>query len=525
MGKGPRIFTKTKTYMAPSGGWVTNVNLANQPSGSALVLENFFPTERGILPRGGARRHAVVPGKVESLFEFRASKERQFFAATKKNIYLFGPQTKATDKLPTVVTGQTGGIYSVLEMQTDEASFLSIINGHDPLQLYDGVKWQQVTAHSSPYAISNIDTSLLSFNWVYRNRQFFIQKGTMNVWYLGINSVAGYATKLPLAGIFVRGGQLLFGTTWSSDSGAGMDDRCVFATDRGEFAVFSGDPIDQWLLIGIYDVGIPLGNKGFMSVGGDVIIATKGGMFPISSVVQKGLNQLKLSSLSECIDTDWRKESCASVSSVGWRLVKWEKQNMAFATSLGVNDNHTSCFVVNLSTGGWSRLTGWKISDLNVLDDKLYYADMSGVIFRADCGGTDDEQPIFCKACFSFDLLEEPLAFKQAQLVRGVFSHSLPFEARLGVAADYCLSFGVEKELWDSGDYGVNPASWDRNAWDQGLWFLHDNNEKISQRWKSVSTQGQALAIQLEIMSFEPYKLDCELISVDLVYSTGTAIA
>jgi hypothetical protein len=513
---------QTKTYTAPIGGWVTNANLADQDQQSAVVLENFWPTETGIEPRGGTKHRVSVPSGVKSLFAYRAGRAEQFFAATDTGIYAFGPDTPLDTDLTAVVTGQKSGDYNILEMQTDGGSFLTVVNGIDPLQIFDGTSWQQVTDTSSPFAITDVDTSLFSHAWAYRNRQFFIQKDSMNAWYLGVNSVAGAATKLPLAGIFNKGGSLLFGATWSSDSGAGMDDRCVFATDQGEFAVFGGDPIDGWSMTGVYDIGAPLGRRAIMSVGGDLIIATKGGLIPISAALQKDLGELKLVSLSRAIEPDWRREAALSGRSSGWRLVKWESRNMAFAIPPKAGSDRQHCFVVNLGTGKWSKFRGWKIHDLNILGDTLYYGDGSGAIFQGDFGGTDNGNLIECKACFAFDHLSSVGAFKQAHMVRGTFRHSTPFGPQFTVASDFRPRFGAAPNAVN--DPGYQSSQWDVAAWDISKWAADFSDYTIREHWDSVSAQGHALAVQLQITSGAAYKLDCELISVDLTYSTGGTV-
>ena len=50
----------SKEFIAPIRGWVANENLAKHKEGGAHRLDNWFPTQRGIRPRGGARTHATV---------------------------------------------------------------------------------------------------------------------------------------------------------------------------------------------------------------------------------------------------------------------------------------------------------------------------------------------------------------------------------------------------------------------------------------------------------------------------------
>src|SRR3546814_19230905 len=97
----------------------------------------------------------------------------------------------------------------------------------------------------------------MSFVWVYKNRLYFVQKDTMDAWYLAADAVGGAATKYPMAGIFGLGGSLLFGQRWSLSSGGdgGLSEQNAFVSTEGEVAIFQGlSPEDNqtWGEVGLY---------------------------------------------------------------------------------------------------------------------------------------------------------------------------------------------------------------------------------------------------------------------------------
>lgn len=513
---------RVATLTAPVAGWVTNANMATQDQQSANVLEDFWPTTTGISPRGGSKLRVTIPNPVKSLFEYRAGAAKQFFVADENCIYPFSNTTLDGTELTPDVSGQTSGDYSFLETQTDGGSFLTLVNGSDYAQIFDGVAWQQVTDLSSPFAVTGVDTRLLSHVWAYNNRQFFIQKGTMNAWYLGVNSVAGNATKLPLAGVFRKGGSLLFGASWSSDAGQDMNDRCVFVTDQGEFAVYHGDPsgANTWNFDGVYDLGEPLGSRAVMSVGGDLIIATKSGLTPLSAAVQKDVAELKLVALSRAIDPDWRKEVILAGTGDGWRVEKWASRNMALVIPPLQHTDRAYCFVVNLETRAWTKFTGWRVNDLHVLGEALHYGSDAGNVYQCDVGGTDDGELIPCRVCWAFGHLGAPGAFKVAHLVRGTFRHATPFASQFSVGVNYRPAFPAAPNTVIATE-GVQ-ADWDTATWDQDEWASELADWQISEKWETVAGQGHALAVQMQITSGTSYKLLCELVSVDLVYAGGS---
>ncbi|WP_224055219.1 hypothetical protein [Vibrio penaeicida] len=513
---------QNQTYMAPVGGMMTNTPLASPQRQTALVLENFWPTATGIEPRGGTKQRCTISGGVEALFQYRAGIQPTYFAADTNHIYEFSDATLSGSTLSAVVTGQTSADYSVLEMQTDGGAFLTIVNGQDHAQIYDGTHWQPITNTSTPFAITQVATDRLSHVWSYRNRTFFIERATMNAWYLGINSVAGPASRLPLSGVFNKGGALLFGATWSSDSGAGMDDRCVFATNQGEFAVFSGgNPGDasDWQLNGVYDIGEPLGKNAIMQVGGDLIVATKAGLMPISAATTKDPSQLKLDALSYPVDTDWRREAILSGNISGWRLIKWDSRNMAIVAPPNRDAEQGYCWAVNMETGAWTKFTGWRIGDIFVLGNHLYYGDDRGNIYRCDVGGFDNNSAFECRACFSFDNLGMPGALETAHAVKGIWRYRTPFSVRHTIGKDYKPAFGAALSVPLS--TGGQQGKWDESYWDQVQWANNDDGYQIKEKWESVSAQGEVLAPQVQITSAQSFKLDCELVSIDLMYSTG----
>ncbi len=251
---------QAKSFPAPVDGLVTNATFA--AGAGAGVLENYWPQRQGVEPRGGSTTLCTVPSAVKAMFHCRTG--GQFFVATRTGIYPFSELSAGT--LSPVVDGLGGGAWSTYETTTAGGTFLLAVNGVDRLHIFNGTTWQSVASDSAPLALTGVDTRTLSHVWGHRNRVFFVEQGSMSAWYLGVNSVAGPATELPLGGVFRRGGVLVYGATFSSDAGDGMDDRCVFVTDSGEVAIYAGsNPGDanNWSLEGVYgsrhDAGAAIG--------------------------------------------------------------------------------------------------------------------------------------------------------------------------------------------------------------------------------------------------------------------------
>lgn len=494
---------QVQSFPAPTGGMVSAASMA----GGVVVMENFWPTPRGIEPRGGSREKCTIAGPVRALFEYR--KGETFFAADDSAIYAF--DHNSTGPLVAAVTGRTSGAVSTYETQNSGGSFLTVVNGVDPMLVFDGTTWQAVTATSSPHAITGIGTSKLSFVWGHRNRLFFIEAGTMSAWYLGVNSVSGAATELPLAGTFRKGGSLMMGATFSSDSGAGMDDRCVFVTDAGEVAIYSGSnpgDVNNWRLDGVYDLADVAGRKSVISLGGDLVFATREGLFPLTGVISRDPAEMRALSYANAIAPNWDAE-------VGdWRLTKW--QNMLVAVPLLTGGAIYAC---NLENNAWTKITGWDVSEIAGLGGLLYYGNAAGQIVQGWTGGDDMGDPFVCRATLPFSALSGPATTKTAHMMQAIWKVRGNVTPKLSVAVDYKPGFPTAPAVSAgvSGDEGI----WDAATWDVSEWGREDGDYRIASGWRSVAGTGTSLAPQVQITCGSVVRISANLERIDLTYASA----
>lgn len=510
---------QVKPYPAPIRGWVTNQNLLLQDKASALVMDNFFPTETGVSPRGGLTSFVDIPAQCEFLMEYSIDTTVEYFAATATDIYKFDDSDGGTSITVADVTGQTSSDYSYINMVNSGGSFLKVVNGADDEQMYNGTTWSVPT-------ITGVSTSALSHLWLYGRRVFYIEKNTMSAWYLGIDAISGGATELPLAAIFKDGGSLLFGTTFSTDSGEGLDDLCVFVTTNGEAAVYRGNPADAtWELQGVYKIGRPIGKNAFFHIGGDPIIATKEGMIPLSSAIQKERSQAKLDSLSYAIEPSYNFEVINSGAFSRWIVHKWSTQDKLFvAPPINSNVGKGYVFVKNLKTDAWCRYTDWDVQALAVMNDILWIGDANGNIFKGDVGGQDNGNDFECRLAYAFDNLGSDGRFKQVSRLKQTWRFRTDFNSKVSIASDYANSFMDAPNVADVN--AQNSSAWDTSAWDVTPWSSGEQAEyNIREKWGNVNGVGENFSIQIQITSGSSVKLDVELISLSLGYRVGYNLA
>jgi hypothetical protein len=506
--------TSPKTFPAPTRGWVTSESLALDQPGAASVLENFFPTTRGIRARGGSLRHATIDDGVLSLMAWRSGTTETLFAADTQAIYNVTAPADPDIQPAAAVAARTSGFYSSTMFSTSGGDFLVAVNGSDDHLVYDGAAW----AANTP-AITGVSSDTLSYVWVFKNRLFFIQKDTLLAWCLPVDSLGGAASDISLAGVFKKGGALLFGTTWSVDAGDGMDDVCVFVSSKGELAAFAGgDPADpsDWSLIGTYDIGQPLGPHAHFRAGGDVLIATVDGIIPLSAAKQKDPAALTLAAVTRAIEDEWRAQAVARQSSRAWSCVKWVARGMAIIGLPTVCAGDVYCYVVNLLTGAWARYTGWDLSCSIEVGGLVYFGSPGGGVFIAEAGGTDDGEPYLSTFIGRYDHLGMPSATKTAKMARTTWLYRKPVNPRLSCSFDYLPTLPPYPSAASHPSLDV----WDVALWDAGLWDSSTIQQTVT-RWASLAGSGFAMAPNVQLSHSHAAPPEAELVSVEVLYEQG----
>lgn len=511
-----RSRSRTYPFPAPVRGWITNENLAAAGPAGAYQLDNWFPTSKNIRLRGGKNKYATISsGAVLSLMTYRTGAVEKFFAAdetTVKDITTVADP----DVIPSsAVSGQTSGYYSSTQMGTAGGDYLIACNGDDDPLLYDGTTW-------STTSITAVTQANLIFVWVFGSRLFFVEKNTMSAWYLGTDAISGAASEFSLDGIFQNGGELMFGATWSLDSGSGLDDKCVFVSSTGEVAIYEGtDPssASTWSKVGVYQITEPMGINATMRAGGDLIIATEDGMVPITQAISKDSAALNLSAITRAIEPEWKLEVAARRSKP-WDVLKWSANNWG-VVALPVIDATTParCFVVNLETGAWCRFTGWDTQCLGLFKDIGYFGNSSGVVYQMDVTGTDEGTLYTGVYVGLFDHLRSPDVKKIIHAARGAFTVASDLNPKLSVSTDYAVSLPTPPDSID--DYSA--AVWDVATWDNSVWDFSPNLETRT-KWVSTGGIGFAIAPQLQVTSNVTPKPNIELVALSVVYETGGVV-
>jgi hypothetical protein len=514
------------TFPAPVAGWVTNRSLVNSAPMSAQTLENFFPTATGIALRGGSVKRATIGSDpVESFITYNAGGIKRIWACDETTIREITSPADPTTPPAAAVSGQTSGYYSYVNFTTSGDSYVIAVNGTDPLRLYTASTglWTAITAVSAPIAITGVSTSLLSAVWLYRNRLYFIEGGTMRAWYLNVDSIGGALTAVNLSGVFQKGGSLLFGGTWSLDAGDGVDDKIVLITTEGEAAIYEGSYPGgtDWSIVGRYELTEPMGMRATMRAGGDLIIATKQGMVPISQAIGKDAAALSLAAISRNIEPDWRREAARRIT-LPWEVIKWPEKNYAIVSlPIASAGQEAWNFVVNLETGAWCKFVGWPARCLELFNSRLYFGTNEGTIFEAEINGKDDGGPIYYTAVGNPDHLKRLGQLKTIHQERPTFISATPYEPKISFSVNYEVDLPPAPDAADGG----NADLWDSGLWDVALWDQSPPTPAVSGgRWGSVGVTVYVVQWQLQITGFLAQQPVTEFVQLDVTYEVGGVV-
>lgn len=377
---------------------------------------------------------------------------------------------------------------------------------------------------SFPDGVS-LTTADLNYVWAYKQRLWFIQKDTLDAWYLPVDEVGGELTKLPLGGVFGLGGSLLFGGVWSNDAGeqGGLSEQVIFVTTEGEVAVYQGDnPGDatNWGKVGVYRIGRPLGKNAHIKAGGDVVIATNIGFIPVSQAISKDFAALAPVAVSYPIEVAWN-DAVEQREGSPWACEVWPNKQMAVIVLPTINEQSPAMFIANVRTGAWCRRTNWDGTCLTVFQDRLFFGSQNGSVIEANVSGLDLKAPYTGVCVPLFDDFGSPAALKITALARAVMLAPTAVGEQVSMQADFVV------DLPPNPDARPVPVGnqWGNAIWGTSLW----GGSVVTvpqQNWRTPMGRGTgyALAPAVQVTSGSTVPIDPELVRVEVAYSAADIV-
>lgn len=492
---------------APVGGWNARDSLADMSQKDAVILENFFPTPTDVMLRKGYTQFATgITGQVESLMTYSSPTANKLFAAAGTSIY---DATAGGAVGAAAVSSLTNARFEYINVSTAGGNFLLAVNGADKLRYFDGTTW---SADGGTYTITGVNTQSCSHIQLFKTRVWLVEKNSLRVWYLPVNSIAGAATSLDFSSIAREGGYLMAMGTWTIDAGQGADDYAVFITSNGEVIVYKGtDPssANTWALSGVWSIGSPVARRCFLKWAGDLLILGQDGLLPLASALQSSRLDPRVA-LTDKIYSAISAATGLYATNFGWGMCYFAKANMLIL-NVPVATGSQEQYVMNTITKSWCKFTGMAANCWEIFSDDLYFGG-NGYVGKAWNGFGDNGSNITGTAKQAFSYFGTPGKLKRFSMARAVISSSgLP-----------TISFGLNVDYEDAEITGSIPFTpttygiWDLGVWDTAVWGSDTLN--ILKEWRGTSGIGYSAAARMKIAS---RNIETHWASTDLVFEGG----
>lgn len=447
----------------PVGGWNARDPLAQMKPLDAVRLDNWFPRVADVVIRGGCTDHLTglgVQGYTLAVYNAPAGSQKMF-VSTDANIF----DASSAGAVGAGLSACTSGKWQQVQMGVTAGHYLILANGVDKMKMYDGAAWIVVDAASSP-AITGVTTSNIIGLTVYNRRLFMLEKNKLNFWYLPADAVGGAALEFTLGSVTTRGGYTMAAAAWSFDGGNGPDDYLAFATSEGEVIIYRGtNPSDAtlWSRVGTYFVGKPIGRRCFTKYGGDLILVTQNGAFPMSKALQSASVDYKMA-LSNKIENAFTDASRSYFANFGWEGTLYPAQNAFIFNVPTQQDVASEQYVMNTITKSWCKFTGWAANCFAEFNKELYFA-TNGKVVKAWTGKADYGTDITAYAQTAYNYFGEK-TLKRWILERPLLMVDGPLTYSLGLSVDF-------QQLSTLGSVSFNITAggiWDVSLWDVGTW-------------------------------------------------------
>jgi hypothetical protein len=516
--RGRRI---TKAYPIPAStkGWLANQAISQMDPEGAVVLMNWFPKPDALQVRNGSLAFAQTPETVPvgTLMTYISGNSSNIFAACNGKIY---DVTAGGAISSSLASGFSNDLWQYINMSTAGGLFLIAVNGQDPPQFFNGTTWAAlspaITGPSNPNALIQV--------WNYKQRLWFVEQGTQNVWYLAPASIGGAATQFPLGELLTLGGPIQVGGTWTHDAGFGPQDYCAFISQEGEVLLYSGsDPTTPsgFTLIGHFYIGRPIGRRCILRSGADLVINCSDGIMPMSKAIQFDRASAAKQAFTWNILDAFTQAYSTYGHNTGWEILSYAKGTMAIVNIPSQPGFAAIQYVMNTLTGAWCQFTGINSATWTVREDDLLFGGMSGNVLTADSGSADYNgstyTPINAQWISAFNDLGMKGISKSARLGRPVFIVPPPINPGVGVCVDYNLNAVTSSQTFTFS----NQALWDVALWDVATWPATNPTQA---NWQNVSGDGYQFAATVAVNSLPSaptIKVVCKLTEMNILYEPG----
>jgi hypothetical protein len=364
---------------------------------------------------------------------------------------------------------------------------MGLVNGYEKLQ-WDGTSLTALTIDDGVDPITPIGVN------VFKNRTWFWEADSQDVWYSALSTLGGSCTSFPLSRVGQFGGNLVLMETWTRDGGSGPDDFAVFVMSSGEALVYQGSSPSvggDWALVGIYNIGEPIGYRSAVKFGGDLFILTRLDVVRMSEVIS-GVEARQMESK---IVQAHRTAVSLYKEKWGWDATIYPEGHMAIFNipvteytdedSPGESEQH----VQNTITGAWTRFKDVLSFCWQNFDGDIFFGSSGGKIYEFDSGEDDDGDAIES----TFQTAWLPIGGLGANKLFKALREAYRVNASINVDNTFAVDFQEFASQTFPASIDSSDAEWDVAIWDVSLWTSAD---RIVHEWRAIGTYGERISMR-----------------------------
>lgn len=501
---------KVHTLPSPVGGWNARDALSAMKPDDAIILDNIIPGQGKVFLRPGYQTWTTgIAGEVETLMEYAPpdATNTRLFGAGPDAIY----DVTASGALGAAVqTGLTSARWQHVMFANTAGTHLCAVNGVDHYRTFNGTAW--VDQHATT---TGVDTTDLVGVAVHAKRLWFVERNSLDAWYLDVEAITGAAHRLPLGALCKRGSTLLAIASWTKDSGDGMDDLWVGVTTKGEVIVYSGtnpDNADTWQLVGVFTIAEPVGRRCLIKVGGDLGIITSTGVALLSQLIAANKSGQSKLAITNKISGAFQDAYRLCGTSHGWQIIEFPKQSLVIVNVPVQERVRAHQYVINIATGAWCRWSGINANCWSLMGDRLFFGASNGRVYEFGDAQSDDGLPINWTVQLAFNKCGGPNN-KIFKMARALMMAAPGYRPGVGIKVDYDTSLpAIEPPSIDGFNIG---ALWDEAIWDEAEWA---SSAVVAADWQTIEGAGRAVSVCLAGSAAE---VVYELNEIDILYEAG----
>lgn len=511
-----RSNVQTTSIPAPTGGWDAISALADMPPDRAVQLDNFVPRVGWIEPRKGYDSYATGMGSstpVQTLMAYYAgaAASDKLFAVAGTTIY----DVTAAGAASATTENALGSARCEYTEFTNASNlhYLFVCNGVDTPKIYDGTTWADT-------AITGVTQSNLVQPFVYNGRLWFTQINSLVPVYLAIGAIAGPATAFPIGNFASKGGYLQRIASWSVDTRQTVNDYLAFITSRGQVIVYVGtDPADAtaWSLVGVYDIGRPLGRRCTLKIAGDLAIITVDGVTSMNEALIADRATGRRKSITERILEAIGDATTAYADNFGWQLISYPADSLAIL-NIPITENSSQMqFVMNELSGAWCRFLSINANCWELFGDDIFFGGNAGVVYQWNLGSSDNGANISCTAKSAFNYFGSRGYSKRFTMLRPVIISDGAVIPGTGINVDYGQNGTISTPAAASG----LGAMWDSAIWDTAIW---PEENTIGADWLTVDGVGHCASVVTQVTTADSGSdagITLQLNAWDLMFDRG----